>query len=72
VTWLEIHGSDQAAIVVFPLMRSSQVTLLAEMMAATMVEEIGFETDASWNTVSASTESLAPTKRFPNPAVYWK
>jgi hypothetical protein len=70
VTWFEIHGSDQAAIVLFALIRVSQVTLLAEMMAATTVEEIGFETDASWKTVSASTESLAPTKRTPNPCVY--
>ena len=36
-------------------MRVSHVTFLSLTMAATTVDEMGFESDASWNTVSAST-----------------
>ncbi len=36
--------------------------------AATTVELIGFETDASWNTVSASTVPVVPTCRSPVPS----
>jgi hypothetical protein len=48
-------------------MRESQSTKRLLTSAATTVEEIGFEQEAIWNTVSPSTVSGLPASRRPNP-----
>ena len=48
-------------------MRLSQPTTPSLTSFATTVAEIGFDIEASWNTVSASTVSGLPTSRRPKP-----
>jgi hypothetical protein len=48
-------------------MRESQLTALSPTRAATTVEAIGFESEASWKTVSASTASPVPASLTPKP-----
>ena len=50
-------------------MRSSQPTTPSPTSAATTVAEIGFDIEASWNTVSGSTASADPARRSPKPFV---
>ena len=45
----------------------SQPTIPACTCRATIVAVTGFDSDAIWNTVSASTVSGAPTLRMPKP-----
>ena len=45
----------------------SHATRPAATSRATTVAVTGFDSDAIWNTVSASTVSGAPTLRMPNP-----
>jgi hypothetical protein len=51
-------------------MGSSQATTPSPTSAATTVEAIGFDIDAIWNTVSASTVSGLPTCRAPKPLTW--
>ena len=65
VTLAVTYGSDMANDGSRSTMRSSHVITLSPTSPASTVDDSGLDSDASWNTVSASTGSGLPTSRTP-------
>ncbi len=68
--WSVTHGSASANPGSFEITGVSQSTVPIPTSWATTVAPTDFDTDASWNTVSASTVALLPNSRTPNPFAY--
>ena len=69
-TILVTAGSESANHGSFDTMGVSQPIAFTPTWCATTVEEIDFDNDASWNTVSGSTLSRVVTSLTPKPLLY--
>ncbi len=70
MTWPLTQGSARAKPGSWAETGSSHFTVFWPTAAATIVEAIGLETEASWKTVSGVTVSGRPSSRTPKPLAW--